>query len=480
MRSTLWLALASLCVLFPFAAHSQTTSGSIWGDETWDSTMNPILVTGDVTIEEGATLTIEAGTEVRFEPSADTEYGWDFDRCEIIVYGTLDILGTADNLVVLTGRDTAAMGWFGIVFSDVNAAGTIEYCNIDRSVYGINFTSCATLPAAPPSVSNCLINDVAVGMMFDSDTAPSITDCTVINTGVGFECWDVSAPVITNCNVSGLAADGRAVYATEYCAPVFVGCAFASGPVEIDWWADVSLTDTTVARTAAGVVGNETRGFEQTKVVSHCSATLDNCNVIGLGDRGNGIEWDDNLDVIKVQYSRIGGFTNNVWARWGTIDLEAGIYHPVGVSVLEPVLGECDDGGLNYLIDDGVDFYGIGAEPGIEVYKYPNITTIVGTITAIGSIPSYPVTNNALFFSEDPPVNWTGDDLYYFWPYPDYDNIDLGDPDALGNWPPWYPPPTALEKTSSTACRIPPPTSTSGWSRVRTSPPPSTSSTSGR
>ncbi len=62
MRSTLCLALASICVSFPFAAHSQTTSGSIWGSETWDSTMNPILVTGDVTIEEGATLTIEAGS----------------------------------------------------------------------------------------------------------------------------------------------------------------------------------------------------------------------------------------------------------------------------------------------------------------------------------------------------------------------------------------------------------------------------------
>ena len=441
MRSTLCLALASICVSFPFAAHSQTTSGSIWGSETWDSTMNPILVTGDVTIEEGATLTIEAGTEVRFEPSDDTEYGWDFDRCEIIVYGTLNILGTDENLVVLTGRDTAAMGWFGIIFSDVNATGTVQYCNIDRSVYGINFTSCAG-GANAPAVSNCLINDVAVGMYFDSDSAPAITDCTVVNASIGFECWDVSAPVITNCNVSGLVPGaegaGRSVYATERCTPVFTGCAFASGPVDIDCWADVSLTDTTVARTASGVVGYETRKFEQSKVPSYCKATLDNCNIIGLGDRGNGIEWDDNLDVIKVQFSRIGGFTNNVWARWGTIDLEAGIYHPVGVTALEPVTGECDDGGSNYLIDDSVDFYGIGAEPGIEVFKYPDTVTPVGVITAIGSIPSYPVTNNALFFSEDPPLNWMEEDLYYFWPNPDFDNIDLGDPDASGYWPPTY------------------------------------------
>ena len=61
-----------------------------------------------------------------------------------------------------------------------------------------------------------------------------------------------------------------------------------------------------------------------------------------------------------------------------------------------------------------------------------------GVITAIGSIPSYPVTNNTLFFSEDPPVTWAVNDVYYFHPYPDYDNIDLGDPDASGYWPPTY------------------------------------------
>ena len=437
---------AILACIIPAASGAAPTTipgKTIYGSTAWNASMNPITVTGDITIAAGATLTIGKGTEVRFrENSDDTHWGWDLARSEIIVYGTLKINGTEAEPVTLTSTGTAAMGWFGIVFSDryasPGATGTIDYCNIARSVYGINFTSCTPATAA----RNCLINDVAVGMFFDSDSAPAITDCTVISAIVGFECVGVSAPVITNCNVTGLVEDKddnkAAVYATEYSAPAFIGCAFASGPVDIDWWADVSLKDTTVARTAAGVVGNESVKFESSSFPSHCSATLDNCNIIGLGDEGNGIEWDDNLDVIKVQFSRIGGFTNNVWARWGTIDLEAGIYHPVGVTALEPVTGECDDGGSNYLIDDSVDFYGIGAEPGIEVFKYPDTVTPVGVITAIGSIPSYPVTNNALFFSEDPPLNWMEEDLYYFWPNPDFDNIDLGDPDASGYWPPTY------------------------------------------
>ncbi len=148
---------AILACIIPAASGAAPTTipgKTIYGSTAWNASMNPITVTGDITIAAGATLTIGKGTEVRFrENSDDTHWGWDLTRSEIIVYGTLKINGTEAEPVTLTSTGTAAMGWFGIVFSDEyaspGATGTIDYCNIARSVYGINFTSCTPATAAP-------------------------------------------------------------------------------------------------------------------------------------------------------------------------------------------------------------------------------------------------------------------------------------------------------------------------------------------
>lgn len=423
--------------------YSQTTiNGQTLGiDTTWDSSMNPIFITGDITIPDTITLTIGEGCDIRFqENSDDTHWGWDILRSEIIVYGTLNINGTALNGVTLTSTGTGSKGWFGVIFSDDTAGGTIDYCNISRAVFGINFTACTNAPS-PPTVSDCLITDVESGIYFDNSSSPAISDSTIIHAGVAFDCWALSSPTITNCNAANLTGDAMAVYATEAATPSFIGCAFTSGSVELDYLSDVYMQDTTISDSVNGVIGHEYLGFGEAKLLSYCKLELDNCNVIGLGDRGNGIEWDDNLNILKVEYGRIAGFEQNVWPRWGSEDCEAGIYHVVGPRHAGVIYGECTGGDNTTLVDDTVDFNAIGGYVGMTVTNDTDAST--GIVTDIISIPPIPISYNTLVIGAGMSGGATNDagDFYHFTRGTDPNNIDLGDmnnADPYRFWPPGY------------------------------------------
>jgi len=436
-----------LMFLLPLSLEAQTMvpGQTLYGTVNWTPSMNPIVVTGDITIDDSATLTIGPGCDVRFqENSDDTHWGWDTQRSEIIVYGTLNISGTPSDLVILTSTGTGAQGWFGIIFSDNTATGAIQYCNIDHSVYGINFTACdgPLYGGTAPVVSNCMINDVSVGMLFDNDSSPSITTSTIINASIGFECMADSAPAITNCNVAFLTGTSKmAVYATEGAQPTFTGCAFASGSVDLDLYCNVTMRDTSIADTVNGIIGHETRNVGGNKILSSCSMKVDNCNVIGLGDKGEGIVWDDNLNMLTVEYSRIGGFIKNVSPKWGSQDDEAGIFHMIGPRFLAPYYGYCSGGDDVFLIDSNVNFYGIGAHVGMTVYNDTDGSS--GTVVDIISIPAIPPTFNTLQTSGMSSGTNDLGDIYHFTPQTDYNNIDMGDlgaPDPYRSWPPGHVP----------------------------------------
>jgi hypothetical protein len=71
------------------ASADRVVSGPIAQDTTWSRSDGPIVVVGDVTVAEGATLTIEPGVEVRFEGGHT-----------LTVLGTLRALGLPGNGIV--------------------------------------------------------------------------------------------------------------------------------------------------------------------------------------------------------------------------------------------------------------------------------------------------------------------------------------------------------------------------------------------
>jgi len=83
---------------------AQVHSGSIAADETWTAA-DVHRITGDVTVEPGVTLTIEAGAIVQFDSSSR----------DLFVKGTLLAPGTVDNPILFTSLkdDTGPDGVLG-------------------------------------------------------------------------------------------------------------------------------------------------------------------------------------------------------------------------------------------------------------------------------------------------------------------------------------------------------------------------------
>ncbi len=137
-------ALLALGVNQPAFAQS-SVAGPITSNTTWSTTGSPYNVTADVTISNGATLTMQPGVVVRFAAGTSLT----------VSVGALDARGSSTNGIVFTsardvsGNTAAAGDWSGIRFLDgtVDAATRLDHVEV-RFGRGIQITS------ASPSLSN--------------------------------------------------------------------------------------------------------------------------------------------------------------------------------------------------------------------------------------------------------------------------------------------------------------------------------------
>ncbi len=91
------LILPSIGLIREAEGATIVSGGTIATNTTWDSAGSPYWITGNLYIEEEATLTIEEGVEVRFEKSRSLA---------LIVNGTLKALGNGTNKVVFRSNAT--------------------------------------------------------------------------------------------------------------------------------------------------------------------------------------------------------------------------------------------------------------------------------------------------------------------------------------------------------------------------------------
>lgn len=177
----LWAVLVSLAPFSPLQA-ATNVSGPIVADTVWTVAQSPYTITGDVLVQNGATLTIEPGVIVRLNA----------DKNLVVEAGALRARGNAQSPIVFTSFKEdgslapAAGDWGRIRFLDgTNDAVTVlEHV---RVAYGHGIA----IEAASPTISYAEItNNAAAAIAMDLRSSPA----GVGNTASGNTLNGVSVP----------------------------------------------------------------------------------------------------------------------------------------------------------------------------------------------------------------------------------------------------------------------------------------------
>lgn len=118
-------------------------------DTTWTLANSPYIITGNVLVEHGVSLTIEPGVEVKFD-------GYYYMQIE----GKLVTEGTENDMITFTSNkdSPSPRDWRSIKFmGNADNGSSFKYCNIE---YGYDAVSLEGVnPYAAPNITHCNINN---------------------------------------------------------------------------------------------------------------------------------------------------------------------------------------------------------------------------------------------------------------------------------------------------------------------------------
>jgi hypothetical protein len=157
-------AVPILLLLLASAAHAQTNvPGGNLPTQTWTAAGSPYNVSGDITVPAGATLTIDAGTVVRFASTDSQASGLDATRIELTVSGALDVNGTAASPAVFQSSAAPAPArWFGVVVTSLASAVTIDFATFASTVQAFRSSGTGTIAVTDASFSGSSTGAVIV------------------------------------------------------------------------------------------------------------------------------------------------------------------------------------------------------------------------------------------------------------------------------------------------------------------------------
>ena len=161
--------------------------GTISSNETWSNSGNVHQITCDVVVASGVTLTIQAGTIIKFN-----------NYTRLTIEGTLRVLGTSGNPVYFTsisddtiGGDTNGNGasngipgiWYDIRFTDTSddANSIIDYAIIryGGDSFSGNYSGSISLISASPTIQNTtIVQSQYCAIYGDMDAYPNLTNNT--------------------------------------------------------------------------------------------------------------------------------------------------------------------------------------------------------------------------------------------------------------------------------------------------------------
>ena len=119
----------------------QPVEGNVSADAVWSG---EVEVDGDVVVEPGVRLVLEAGTRVRFRRGDSRAAGFDRSFGEMIVYGELEVRGDSGDPVVLESAEERPRSgdWLGLLLMTSGSGGVEEAeasggLRVENSRYGI-------------------------------------------------------------------------------------------------------------------------------------------------------------------------------------------------------------------------------------------------------------------------------------------------------------------------------------------------------
>ncbi|MGI6566617.1 MAG: hypothetical protein GX341_01265 [Firmicutes bacterium] len=160
------LVLLGLQLLAAHSALAATiVSGKTGANERWVPEKSPYIVTGDVLVPQGATLTIAPGTEVRFR-RYHTYHPYT-NRGVLRVLGTLRVEGTQDKPVYFGLAEDGGIGEWGGIWIDGYFGGRVimEHAEIEYAQRGLYVSG------GSPAVKNCRFSSNFSGIHLERATS---------------------------------------------------------------------------------------------------------------------------------------------------------------------------------------------------------------------------------------------------------------------------------------------------------------------
>jgi len=242
-RAARWLMSsgALVSVLVASTAHAQALPAQVTADTTLTLAGSPYVISGDVEVMPGVTLTIEPGTVLEFQTGPDQPTGWFPGFAELIVDGTLVADGPTSAPVTFEGTTPGIAHWGGLMFTSGAAASlgnatvtdaivgirqlaypastlaldhvNVWNCNagvhatygdltLDSSTIHDNFYGVINIGTASVALSNLVVyNNSVTGIDLEGSVASTIINSTLDNNGLGIT---ASGPVsVKNSIISG-------------------------------------------------------------------------------------------------------------------------------------------------------------------------------------------------------------------------------------------------------------------------------------
>lgn len=193
-------ALSEPILGVPVAPGPTPVSGTISLNTTWYAGASPYVIEGEVTVAQGATLTVEPGTIVRSKGAG------------LVVRGGLIAKGLPEEMILFRPEaEQPAAPWKGIVFDHTGAQESLlERVRITGAQTGV------TCLASSPQILTSEVTENRVGILVRHATARPVLQGNhiVLNQEDGLAVHDAAAPVIAGNRIAQNKRHGLALSKT--------------------------------------------------------------------------------------------------------------------------------------------------------------------------------------------------------------------------------------------------------------------------